>query len=276
MRALLAPGREQARDLVGYRRCALELLRHTATAWTASEIYRRGLRQRDRGCLASGEGWPLLARVLGDRVAEVDPLIVAFYTNPGPFDARATLALNTRPARLASRLATLLMGQGLYECDLREIEAHFRVFRRADGSMHFVRELHCGGALRVFDSDFVVRETPRGPSLFEVFADLGIDIEMDVEPTPGGGVSIRVRRIYARGVPMPGFGLRIEFRSRVVRLGGGEAMLQVDGTLEMRPRTAWGRFLAHGVLRRPRRLGSIHYTARRSGTRPGDAGPGSG
>lgn len=272
MRALVAPGREPAREVVGYRRCALELLRYTATAWTASGIYRRGLRQRDRGCLASDEGWPLLARLLGERVAEVDPLIVEFYTNPGSFDARASLVLHTLPARFGSRLATLLMGQGLYECDLEEIEARFRVFRRADGSMHFVRELYCGGALRVFDSDFVVRETPRGPALFEVFADLGIDIEMEVEPVAGGGVSIRVRQIYARGLPVPALGLRIEFRSQVVRTEAGEAALQVDGTLEMRPRTAWGRFVAHGVLRRPQRLGSIHYTARRGRARIEDGG----
>ena len=206
-------------------------------------------------------------------MAEVDPLIVEFYTNPGSFDARASLALNTRPARFASRLATLLMGQGLYECDLDQIEARFRVFRRADGSMHFVRELYCAGRLRVFDSDFVVRETARGPALFEVFADLGIEIEMDVDPLPGGGVSIRVRQIYARGLPVPAFGLRIEFRSEVVRTEGGEATLQVDGTLEMRPRTAWGRLLAHGVLRRPQRLGSIHYTARRSWAGAGNARP---
>ena len=106
-------------------------------------------------------------------MAEVDPMIVEFYTNPGPFEARASLALNTRPARLASRLATLLLGQGLYECNLDQIESRFRVFRRADGSMHFLRELYCAGRLRVFDSDFVVRETARGPALFEVFADLG-------------------------------------------------------------------------------------------------------
>ena len=37
--------------------------------------------------------------------------------------------------------------------------------------MHFIRELYCGGSFRVFDSDFIVRETSLGPTLFEVFAD---------------------------------------------------------------------------------------------------------
>jgi hypothetical protein len=247
-----------------YRRCALGLLRYTATAWTASGVYRRGIRQRDRGCGASDEGWPLLAHVLGERVREVHPLIVRFYTNPAPFDVKASLRLNTIPARFWSRLATLCVGQGLYESDRAEIDARFRVFRRADGSMHFVRELYCGGSFRVFDSDFIVRETSRGPTLFEVFADLGVDVEMEVTPLPDGGLSIRGRDVYLRGVRVPAFGLRVEFWSRVVRSGDGAESLQIDGHLLMQPRTAWGRVVAYRVLRRPERLGSIHYTARPS------------
>jgi hypothetical protein len=273
LRALLAPGREPSRPLVSYRRCAAELLRHTATAWTASGIYRRGIRQRDRGCLASDEGWPLLARVLADRVQEVHPLIVRFYTNPASFDVKASLQLNTIPARFWSRLATLFVGQGLYESDLEEIDARFRVFRRADGSMHFVRELYCGGAFRVFDSDFVIRETALGPTLFEVFADLGVDVEMDVTPLPDGGLSIRGRRIYFRHLLVPSFGLRVEFLSRVVRSADGGDFLQIDGSLLMQPRTAWGRVLAYRLLRRPERLGSIHYTAWPSAGRAGSGPP---
>jgi hypothetical protein len=262
IRALLTPAREPVRHVVGYRRCALELLRHTATAWTASGVYRRGIRQRDRGRGASGEGWPLLERVLGDRVREVHPLVVRFYANPAPFDVKASLELNTIPAKFWSRLATLFVGQGLYESDLAEIDAKFRVFRRADGSMHFVRELYCEGAFRVFDSDFIVRETARGPKLFEVFADLGVDVEMDVKPLPDGGLSIRGSRIYYRNVLVPSFGLRVEFVSRVVRSDQGVEALQIDGSLLMQPRTAWGRVLAYRILRRPERLGRIHYFAR--------------
>jgi hypothetical protein len=262
LRAVCAPGREPPRPLVGYRRCVLELLRYTATAWTASGIYRRGIRQRDRGCLASDEGWPLLARVLGDRVRMVHPLIVRFYTNPAPFDVKASVTLNTIPARFWSRVATIFVGQGLYESNLAEIDARFRVFRRADGSMHFVRELYCGGTFRVFDSDFVVRETARGPTLFEVFADLKVDVEMDVTPLPRGGLSIRGRRVYFRNLLVPSFGLRVEFKSHVVWSADGDEFLQIDGHLLMQPRTVWGRVLAYRLLRRPEQLGSIHYTAR--------------
>jgi hypothetical protein len=268
IRALVAPRREPARQLVSYRRCALELFRYTATAWTASKIYRSGIRQRDRGIQVSEEGWPLLARVLGDRLCEIHPLVVRFYMNPALFEVKASLELHTIPARLWSRLATIIVGQGLYESDLSEIDARFRVFRRADGSMHFVRELYCNGSYRIFDSDFVVRETSRGPALFEVFADLGVDVEMDVCPLAGGGLSIRGRQIYIHNVPVPSFGLRVEFQSRVVRLGDGGELLRIDGHLLMQPRTTWGRFLAYRVLRRPQQLGTIHYRAR-----PTDAGP---
>ena len=210
-RALLIPGGESAPAPGRLPTLCPGLLRYTATAWTASGVYRRGIRQRDRGCGASDEGWPLLAHVLGERVREVHPLIVRFYTNPAPFDVKASLRLNTIPAKFWSRLATLCVGQGLYESDRAEIDARFRVFRRADGSMHFVRELYCGGSFRVFDSDFIVRETSRGPTLFEVFADLGVDVEMEMTPLPDGGLSIRGRDVYLRGVRVPAFGLRVEF-----------------------------------------------------------------
>jgi hypothetical protein len=87
---------------------------------------------------------------------------------------------------------------------------------------------------------------------------------MEVTPLPDGGLSIRGRDVYLRGVRVPAFGLRVEFWSRVVRSGDGAESLQIDGHLLMQPRTAWGRVVAYSVLRRPERLGSIHYTARPS------------
>jgi hypothetical protein len=262
MRALFSLKREPARPLATYRRCALELLRYSATAWTASGVYRRGVRQRDRGRGVSDEGWPLLARVLGDRLREVHPLVVRFYENPAPFHVKAWLKLNTIPAKFWSRVATIFVGQGLYESNLEEIDARFRVFRRADGSMHFVRELYCGGSYRVFDSDFIVRETSDGPTLFEVFVDLGVDVEMAVAPLPGGGLSIRGARIYMHNVRVPSFGLQVEFQCHVILNEDGDEALKIDGRLLMRPQSAWGRFLAYRVLRRPEHLGSIHYLAR--------------
>ena len=62
----------------------------------------------------------------------------------------------------------------------------------------------------------------------------------------------------------------VEFQSRVVRADDGAEALQIDGSLLMQPRTAWGRVLAYRLLRRPERLGSIHYSARPSG--PGEQG----
>lgn len=250
----------------GDRRCALLLVYYAVAAWSAAGIYRRGVRQRDRGRQADTEGWPLLEQVLGERLSEVHPLILRFYRNPSPFQVRASLHLHTLPARVASRLATLLTGQGLYEEGYSEIETRFRVFRRADGSMHFLRELICGGTLRVFDSDFVVRRRNGCSTLTEVFADLSLAVEMQVLPAPNGALAILGQRILWRGIPLPTFGLRIEFLSRVEQPEASqEETLHIEGFLKMQPRTPWGRFLAHTLLRRPEVLGSIRYRVRPRG-----------
>jgi hypothetical protein len=158
------------------------------------------------------------------------------------------------PARLWSRLMTTLYGQGLFEAELEEIPARFRIFQRKDGSMHFIRELYCAGKYRVFDSDFVVRSG----KLYEVFTDLGSSIEMDVNPLANGGLSIRAVDFIFRGVRLPEVGLEVEFQSRVE-----DSWLKVDGRLQMKPKTGFGKFFAYKILRRPQDLGSIHYTARR-------------
>ena len=157
LRAVLSPQREPDRGLLSNRTLALRAICYSATAWRASRVYRRGMRARDRGSHEEQEGWPLLSEVLRERTTEVHPLILQFYQNPSRFRVRASVHFYTLPARIWSWLATLLVGQGLYENDLENIEARFRVFRRRDGSMHFLRELYCGETLRVFDSDFIVR-----------------------------------------------------------------------------------------------------------------------
>jgi hypothetical protein len=253
---------EPRRPLLTYRQCVLRLLRLSATAFTAYHVYRRGIRQRDRGRLTSEEGWPLLAEVLRERVNEVHPLVVRFYTNPSQFETKVILKLHTVPAVFWSRLSAMLLGQGLYEAGPEEIEARFRVFRRDDGSMHFLRELYCNGVYRLFDSDFLVRATPRGPALFERFADLHTDVEMDLCPLTGGGLQIRSRAIYLHGIRLPSLGFYVEFRSHVGADEKGDEVLRSDGRLLLQPRTRWGRFWAYAVLRRPPCLGSIHYLAR--------------
>ncbi len=259
-RAVVTPAREPERGLASYRRAALGLAYHFVTAWGAARVVRRGLRQRQRGREGTGDTWPLLDEVLGERASEVHPMIRDFYENPARFSVKAALELHTLPARLWSRVATLLVGQGLYEADAGEVDARFRVFRRADGSMHFVRELYCRGALRVFDSDFVVRES----KLYEVFVDMGVSVEMDVQPLPGRGLSIRGVNVYRRGLRLPPVWLKVVFESRVIELPDGEEELHIDGHLRMQPDGPVGRFLAHKVLRRPEELGCIHYRARRA------------
>ncbi len=259
-RALSAFQKEPQRNLISYRRAALELARYSLTVWSASKVFRRGIRAKERGSLASGEGWNLLEEVLGKQVSEVHPMIVDFYTNPSRYAVKAVLELKTIPAKFWSWMATLLVGQGLYESDGEAIDARFRIFRRRDGSMHFIRELYCGNKMRVFDSDFIVRKMNNQTTLFEVFVDLKVDVEMDVRPIAEGGLSIRGKNIYFRGVCLPVTGLQVEFQSRVMMVDEKE-ILKIEGNLLMQPQTALGKFFAYKILRRPEQLACIHYAA---------------
>ena len=263
--AVLAPARSRSDGLASYRRIALQAARYCFTAWNASRVYRRGMRERERGrqtSRASEDGWPLLGDVLGERVQEVHPLIVEFYRNPGRFHVRVKVDLHTLPAKFWSRVITLLIGQGPYAESGSEVDAQFRVFRRRDGSMHFVRELYMGETLRVFDSDFIVRRVKGVPTLFEVFVDQHIEVEMTVTPLPEGALSIRGKNFYCRGLRLPCPGLRVEFQSRVLAEEPGADVLHIEGRLLMQPDTRWGRFLANRVLGRPEVLGTIRYLAR--------------
>jgi hypothetical protein len=261
-RALFLPNRETREGLMSYRRASLQLLFHAFYAWTASPIYRRGIRLRDRGRTADDDAWSLLSEVLAkDEIEKVHPRIVRFYENPARFEVRASLELNTVPARFWSWAVTFLIGQGLYESDLGEFDAKFRVYRREDGSMHFVRELYLGDKLRVFDSDFVVREWKGRPTLFEVFIDHGIEVRMAVEALADGRLLIRGEGIRMRGLGIPRLGLAVEFTSRAGEGTDGEE-LRIDGLLLMKPASRFGRLLAHGLLRRPEKLGGIHYRIR--------------
>ena len=253
-RAILSWKEKTPENLFSYRRTALEMTRYFLLSFSVSKIFRRGLRERERGRKAETENWNLLETVLGERVAEINPLIREFYANPSRFDVTATLKLETIPAKIWSRLLTLLFGQGLFETNLTEIPARFRIFERKDGSMHFVRELYCDGKYRVFDSDFVVKNG----KLYEVFTDFKVSIGMNVKPLENGGLSISATDFIFRGVRLPEFGLLVEFQSRVE-----DETLQVDGRLTMQPKTKFGEFFARKILRRPQNLGNIHYTAKR-------------
>jgi hypothetical protein len=253
-RAVFDPSAEISGDFPTYRQTAFEMTRYFLASFSVSKIFRQGIRNRERGRTAQDESWDLLESVLHERIVEINPLIRDFYANPSRFDVKATLKLETLPAKFWSRLLTLLLGQGLYETSQEEIPARFRIFQRADGSMHFVRELYCEGKYRVFDSDFVVENG----KLYEVFTDLNASVEMHVEPLENNGLSIQGKRILFHGRALPSIGLTVEFQSRVE-----DEILKIDGRLMMRPATKFGKFFAHKILRRPQNLGSIHYTARR-------------
>jgi len=253
-RAILNFKEKTPENLYSYRRTAFEMTRYFLLSFSVSKIFRRGLRERDRGRRAETENWNLLETVLEKQVSEIHPMIREFYGNPSRFDVTATLKLETLPARIWSRLLTLLFGQGLFETDLEEIPARFRIFCREDGSMHFIRELYCEGKYRVFDSDFIVKNG----RLYEVFSDLKAAVEMHVAPAPNGGLLIQSRKFLFHGRQLPSIGLTVEFQSTVEN-----EILKIDGQLMMRPATKFGEFFAHTILRRPRNLGSIHYTVRR-------------
>lgn len=264
-RAILVPARGPERDLVSYRKTAFALLKNTVLCSAAYSTYQRGVKAAGRGVERSDASWPLLQEGLGARIREVHPLIVAFYSNPARFHARVSVHFATLPARIGSMAATLMLGQGLYEAHLEDIETRFRAFRRVDGSLHFVRELYCQGNLRGFDSDFVIRTLDGSPRLFEVFEDLKISIPMKMEPASDGGLIISGGDIFYRGIRLPSFGFHVEFRSRVVELGSGkeaQPQIRVEGKLLMQPRSRIGRFLVRTLLRRPEELGSITYVVR--------------
>ena len=253
-RAILDLSERTPENLLSYRRTALEMTGYFWLALGVSKIFRRGVRERERGRRAETENWNLLETVLGERVARIKPLIREFYANPSRFDVTATLRLETIPAKIWSRVLTVLFGQGLFETNLEEIPARFRIFQRRDGSMHFVRELFCAGKYRVFDSDFVVRDK----KLYEVFTDLKASIEMHVQPIENGNLSIQGTRLIYRGKKLPLLGFKVEFCSRVEN-----DLLKIDGKLTLEPKTKAGAFFARKILRRPENLGSIHYVARR-------------
>lgn len=244
-----------------YRRVALRVVRHAVSALTLVGVWRKGLHEASRGASGAKLHWPILAQTLGDRVRDVHPLVIGFYDNPARYDVRCSLELYTKPARFWSWMLTAIAGQGLYEAGTRTHDARIRTYRRTDGSMHFVREIDTGRALRVFDSDFLVRDHRGTPTLFERFSDANLEYELVVTPLgPGLGVSIRGRDLYWRGLRIPTGGLEVEFQSSVEETADG-AVLHLEGILAQRPRSALGRFLIHRVLRRPERLGCIRYVA---------------
>jgi hypothetical protein len=260
-RALLRPMVPSRPGLSGDREAAATLLASSATATSAAGSYRRAVRLARRGVQAAeGDSWPLLATVLGNRVNQLAPLVLEFCSNPARFRVTATHELDTLPGRFWYFAQRTLVGQSLYETQLPEMEGRFRSFRRHDGSMNVVRELRSGEVLRILESDFAVREDPDRPRLVEVFPDRGVEVELDVEPAAKGGLVVRSRRVFLRGVRLPDAPVKVEFRARRVVEASGRASVEIDQLLLMQPATWWGRLLAR-VLRQPGELGRVRYRA---------------
>lgn len=251
-RAILNVFEKTPKDLISYRRTAFDMMRYFLLSFTVSKIFRQGVRSQERGRIAVDGNWSLLEMAMDAEVEKINPMIRQFYANPSRFDVTATLKLETLPARFWSRFLTFIFGQGLYETDLEEIPARLRIFERKDGSMHFIRELYCNGKYRIFDSDFVVQNG----KLYEVFTDLNASVEMNVEPIADGGLIIQSKNFLFHGKKMPSIGLTVEFKSRVE---DDDKTMKIDGQLLMKPKTKFGEFFAHKILRRPTNLGSIHY-----------------
>jgi hypothetical protein len=144
-----------------------------------------------------GDAWPLLAAVLGTQASGVAPLVLELHSNPGRFHLTATPELETRSARFWSWAVTKLVGQRLHEAELPQMEGRCRLFQRDDGSMHLVRELRAGDAVRVFEADLVLREDADRTRLALVFPDKGVEADLDVEAGgqdgPRGARSRRAR-----------------------------------------------------------------------------------
>ena len=238
--------------------CAL--VRASASTVSVGRVWRLGRRRQHRGIEHPEAAWsmrPSLVGVLGQGLERVDPEVLTLFDAMHRFSMRASVHLYHRPTRWLAFWATLLVGQGMYEESLQEVEARFRLFRRADGSLHFVREFWCDESIRVFDSDFVLRDVDGRPTLLEVFGDLGIAAQMDTEVLDDGGLSMTVVGLFVRGVPVPVGPIRVRFETRPVAPG----RLAVRGSLEVVPRNAVEGWLLHRIGRLPSLLGEIRYAA---------------
>lgn len=236
------------------------LVRATASATQIRRVWRLGQRRRSRGAEHPETAWslsPSLQQVLGPGIAQLDPGVHALFASMDRFSMTASVHLHHRMTTWLAWLATLLVGQGMYEESLEQVPARFRLFRRDDGSMHFVREFWCDEAVREFDSDFVVREVDGQPTLLEVFQELGVAAQMRTEILEDGGLSMTIERLFVRGLPVGVGPARVCFETRP----HGPGQLQVIGVLELHPRSATMRWLLRHLLGLPERLGEIRYLA---------------
>ena len=260
--ALLRPMVPYRPGASGDREAAFTLLASSVAAWGAGRIYRRGVRLARRGMPAvESDASPLLATVLGARANGVAPLVLELHSNPGRFRMTATLEHDTRAGRFWSWVVTKLVGQPLYEAKAPEMDGQCRLFGRDDGSMRLVRELRAGDAVRFFEADLVLRGDADRPRLVAVFPDEGVEVDLEVEPAGRTGLLVRSRRVLVRGQRLAVVPIAVELRTRRAVDASGRAGLEIEERLLLQPTTFWGRWLVHGILRRPEELRLIRYHA---------------
>ncbi|TNE85466.1 MAG: hypothetical protein EP330_25620 [Deltaproteobacteria bacterium] len=243
------------------RALVAQLVHNTARLGVLGRTWRIGVRRRARGAERIGEAWslvPNLRAVLGDEVDQLHPQVYRLFDRMSDFRMTARVHLEPYlgfPA--VARVATILLGQGMYESHLEDVDARFRLFRRDDGSLHFVREFWCADEIRVFDSDFVVRQADGEATLVEVFQELGVGARMCTEILDDGGLSMTVVGLWIRGFARSPGPFRVRFTTRPLPDG----RLHVLGVMDLAPRGALERFWTTRVLRLPERLGYIEYWA---------------
>jgi hypothetical protein len=234
-----------------------------AATWNVTAIvhvWRLGVRRRSRGAERQGQAWslePSLAKALGPDLDRLHPRVRRFFDRMDAFSMTASVDLHGSSSRALAWGATLLVGQGMYEEHLADVDARFRLFQREDGSMHFVREFWCADAIRVFDSDFVVREVDGKWTLLEVFQDLGVAARMRTEVLDDGGLRMTVVGLFVRGVPVPVGPATVCFDTRPV-----DDTLVITGVLDLAARNVIERVLWRQLLRLPERVGAIRYVAK--------------
>jgi hypothetical protein len=238
------------------RRVAWLVLRSTVGAARTFGLVRRGVRLKARGRRAEGDRWPLIQQTLGQEAAAVHPNLVRFYENPGAWDCTATLECHGWATRWALDVVRRLTRQGLAEVTLgKPWPARFRTFCRADGTMHFIREIWVDGVLRVFDSNFLVgRDVEGRAAVIEYFPDLDVTVPLCPEVHEGDGLSMVGRRQLWRGWCLPR-AVQVRFDGRALE---GEA-LEFAGRATLDEGAVLGR-LARWVGM-PAELGVLRYRA---------------
>lgn len=238
------------------------LVAATVRVLAIRHVWRLGERYRTRGAARGSTSWslvPSLDQVLGPSTARMAPAVRRLFDEMHAFRMEASVHLYHRLGWWAAYAGSVLVGQGMYEQHLAAVDARFRLFRREDGSLHFVREFWCDDAVRVFDSDFVVREVDGAPTILEIFQDLGVAARMRTEVLDDGGVAMTVVGLFLRGIPTGTGPFHVCFETRPV--AGAPERVDVAGVLDLRPRNAFERWWFHRVWGLPARLGEIRYYA---------------